>query len=65
MRIKEVLTHETSTLKPLSPQQSRIKSLQQNVERSRQQLNTERERQRQQREVERRRKAQQRLSAAT
>jgi hypothetical protein len=62
MRIKDVVVNEVSTLKPLSPEQARIKNLQQNVERSRQQLNGEQERQRKQREAERRRKAQQRLS---
>jgi hypothetical protein len=53
MRIKEVV----NTNKPLTPQQSQIHALKQNVERSREQLRRERERQRQQREAERQRKA--------
>lgn len=63
MRISEL------TLKPIKPKppmtlpQARIHGLKQNVERSKQQLNTEREQQRQQRQAERRRKAQQHLSA--
>lgn len=65
MRINEVIVEKVSTQQPLSPEQLRIKSLQQNIERGKQQLNTERERQRTQREAERRRKAQQRLSVAT
>ena len=55
-----------STIKPkppMTPAQARIHALKQNVERSKQQLNTERERQRQQRDAERKRKVQQRLSS--
>ena len=52
MRIFEI----TGPNKPLTPQQQRIKGLQKNVERSREQLQRERERQRQQREAERKRK---------
>lgn len=48
---------------PLTPEKSRINALKQNVERSRQQLQTERDRQRQQREAERKRNEQQRQSA--
>lgn len=47
---------------PLTPEKSRINSLKQNVERSRQQLQAERDRQRQQREAERKRNEQQRQS---
>ena len=43
-------------IKPLTPQQARINSLKQNVERDRQQLQGERDRQRKQREAERLRK---------
>lgn len=60
MRIHEVVTKPKS---PKSPAQARIHSLQQGVERSRQQLERERELQRQQRETERKRKQQQTQSA--
>ena len=43
-------------IKPLTPQQARINSLKQNVERDRQQLQGERDRQRRQRDAERLRK---------
>ena len=55
MRIYEVI----KTIKPkppMSPAQARIHSLKQGVERSRQQLRSERERQRQQRDAEQLRK---------
>ena len=55
MRIAEI-TSSPQPSKPLTPQKARVKSLQQNVERSKQQLQRERERQRQQREAERRRR---------
>jgi hypothetical protein len=43
-------------IKPLTPQQARINSLKQNVEKDRQQLSAERERQRKARDAERLRK---------
>jgi hypothetical protein len=55
MRIKEVTTQST---KPPTPEQQRIKSLQQKVEKDRQQLQAERDRQRKQRDAERQRKLQ-------
>lgn len=58
MRIFEI-TAPPKPSKPPTPQQQRIKGLQQNVERSKEQLQRERERQRQQRETERKRKLQQ------
>jgi hypothetical protein len=61
MRIKEVIT-AVQPKKPPTPQQLKIKSLQQGVERSRQQLDAERDRQRQQREAERKRKVQQSIA---
>ncbi len=63
MRITEITTRTIKPKPPMTPAQGRIHALKQNVERSKQQLNTERERQRQQREAERKRKAQQRLSS--
>ncbi len=53
MRIHEITI---KPIKPLTPQQTRIKSLKQNVERDRQQLQAERDRQRKQRDAERLRK---------
>ena len=58
MKIQEIVVETAATLKPLTPEQQRIKSLKQNAERSREQLQRERERQRQQRETERKRKLQ-------
>ena len=65
--VSPVQTNEEDTLldstikpiKPLTPQQARINSLKQNVERDRQQLQAERDRQRKQRDAERLRKQQQ------
>jgi len=54
MLVAEVISAPT---KPLTPEQLRIRSLQQTVERGKQQLAAERERQRQQRELKRRQKA--------
>jgi nicotinic acid mononucleotide adenylyltransferase len=62
MRIEELVIKPIKPKPPMTPAQSRVHALKKNVERSKQQLNTERERQRQQRETERLRKAQQRLS---
>ena len=59
MRISEITLKPIKPKPPMTPAQGRIHALKQNVERSKQQLNTERERQRQQREAERRRKQQQ------
>ena len=63
MRISEITKQPIKPKPPMTPAQSRVQALKQNVERSKQQLSTERERQRQQRETERQRKAQQRLSS--
>jgi hypothetical protein len=57
MRIDEITA--IKPIKPLTPQQARINSLKQNVERDRQQLQAERDRQRKQRDAERLRKQQQ------
>jgi len=62
--VSPVQTNEEDTLldstikpiKPLTPQQARINSLKQNVERDRQQLQAERDRQRKHRDAERLRK---------
>jgi hypothetical protein len=54
MLVAEVISAPT---KPLAPEQLRIRSLQQTVERGKQQLAAERERQHQQRELKRRQKA--------
>ena len=54
MLVAEVISAPT---KPLTPEELRIRSLQQNIERGKQQLAAERERQRQQRELKRRQKA--------
>jgi len=59
MQIAEIIKSPT---KPLSAEQLRIRSLQQGVERSRQQLAAERDRQRKQRELKRLQAAQRRLS---
>jgi predicted nucleic acid-binding Zn-ribbon protein len=56
MRIDEITA--TTGIKPLTPQQSRIAALKQQIERNKQNLNAERERQRKQREQQRVRKAQ-------
>ena len=61
MRIEEVIA-QIKPKQPLTPAQSRLKALKQNVERSRQQLQAERDRQRRQRDAERQRKLQQRSS---
>jgi len=53
MRINEITQNN---IKPLNPQQARINSLKQNVERDKQQLQAERDRQRKQRDAERLRK---------
>ena len=63
MRISELTLKPIKPKPPMNPAQARIHALKQNVERSKQQLSTERERQRQQRDTERKRKAQQRLSS--
>lgn len=63
MRITEIIKQPIKPKPPMTPAQSRVHALKQNVERSKQQLNTERERQRQQRETERKRKSQQRMSS--
>jgi hypothetical protein len=55
MRIHEIAI---KPIGPLTPQQARIKSLKQNVERDRQQLQAERDKQRKQRDAERLRKLQ-------
>ena len=49
--------YEFKTIKPLSPSQMRIRTLQQQIERSRRALSAEREQQRKQRETERQRRA--------
>ena len=61
MLVAEVISAPT---KPLTPEQLRIRSLQQNIERGKQQLAAERERQRQQRELKRRQKAMIKLSSS-
>lgn len=63
MRIAELTLKPIKPKPPMTLSQARIHGLKQNVERSKQQLNTEREQQRQQREAERKRKAQQRQSS--
>jgi hypothetical protein len=55
MRITEIVIKPKA---PLTPQQARINSLKQNVERNRQLLQAERDRQRRQRDAERLRKLQ-------
>ena len=50
MRITEITKQPIKPKPPLNPAQARIHALKQNVERSKQQLSTERERQRQQRD---------------
>lgn len=49
--------YELKTIKPLSPEQQRIRNLQQQIEQGRRALSAERERQRKQRERERQRRA--------
>ena len=56
MRIDEIIRKPIKPKPPMNPAQARIHSLKQGVERSKEQLRTERERQRQQREAERKRK---------
>jgi len=56
MRIYELVIKPIKPKAPMSPAQARIYGLKQGVERSKQQLNTERERQRQQRDNERKHK---------
>lgn len=48
--------YEIQTIKPLSPAQMRVRTLQQQIERSRRALSAEREQQRKQRETERQRR---------
>jgi hypothetical protein len=55
MRITEIVIKPKA---PLTPQQARINSVKQNVERQKQQLQAERDRQRRQRDAERLRKLQ-------
>ena len=58
MRIKEITSKKTvKPTAPLTPERARVKGLQNNVERSKEQLRAERERQRQQRSAEQARKA--------
>ena len=60
MTIEEVVRdYIRETVKPLTPEKARIKSLQSGVERARQALQSERDRQRTAKELERRRKIQQ------
>jgi len=61
MLVAEVISAPSQ---PLTPEQLRIRSLQQNIERGKQQLAAERERQRQQRELKRRQKAMLKLSSS-
>lgn len=63
MRIAEITLKTIKSKPPLTLPQARIHGLKQNVERSKQQLNTERDLQRRQRDAERKRKTQQRLSS--
>jgi uncharacterized protein YlxW (UPF0749 family) len=55
--------YEFKPTKPLTPQQQRVRSLQQQIENGRKALNAERERQRRAKEVERQRKASAKLAA--
>ena len=55
MRIYEI---QTTLAKPPTPEQARVKSLQQNVEKSRDTLQAERDKQRQQRDTDRKQKLQ-------
>jgi hypothetical protein len=58
MTIEEIVReYIRETVKPLTPEKARIKSLQGGVERTRQALQSERDRQRRSRELERQRKA--------
>jgi uncharacterized protein YlxW (UPF0749 family) len=50
--------YEIKTIKPLSPEQQRIRNLQQQIEQGRRALAAEREQQRRKRETERQRRAQ-------
>ena len=61
MRIHEIQT--IKSIKPLTPAQAKIKSLKQNVDNSKTQLQAERDRQHRQREAERQRKQLQRRNA--
>ena len=65
MRISELVTKPIKPKPPLNLAQARIHGLQQSVERSKQQLKTERERQKQQREAERKRKELQQRNKST
>lgn len=61
MRIKDIAQEEIKpikAIKPTTPAQQRVKSLQLNIENGRKQLQAERDRQRQQRDAERLRKIQ-------
>lgn len=67
MRIAEITEAPIKTIKPkppLSPAQSRIAALKQNVERDRQRLRQERDSQRQQRSAEQQRQQRVRVSQA-
>jgi hypothetical protein len=66
MTIEEVVQdYIRETVKPLTPDQARIKALQSNVDRARLALQTARDQQRQRRESERRAKASQTRAAIT
>jgi uncharacterized protein YlxW (UPF0749 family) len=56
--------YEIATVKPLTPQQQRIRSLQQQIEAGRRALAAERERQTRSKEMERQRKASSKLAAS-
>lgn len=58
MRIKDITEKLIKPIAPLTPEKARINSLQQGVQRSKDQLHAERERQHQQREQARKRKQQ-------
>jgi len=63
MTIEEIVReYIRETVKPLTPEKARIKSLQGGVERARQALQSERERQRRSKELERQRRASQALT---
>lgn len=55
--------YELKTIKPLSPEQMRIRNLQQQIERGRRALSLEREQQRRKRESERQRRTMNSLGA--
>jgi hypothetical protein len=56
MRIKEITEKLIKPVAPLTPEKARINALKQSVDRSKEQLNTERERQHDKREAERKSK---------